>query len=236
MDIPHLPPVPSEIGGSVPDQSDKWEVGIDTTTKIFLNWNRVDASGVYQVPSDPSQPYFCGFNAGPPAYQIVWRRYWKKLCECVVAPGQTFKRAFSATKGISETETESLVNELGVEHEGISAKLSEGFSRSITIESSTTVTEEHQFQNTKPAPVYFGLWQLVDEFSIETTEDVTEPWGKFFKAGSLLSDVMYHDNEGRSPYTSGIVDSNNTGWVSCLQGRFVNFTDSTYQTQFPPAS
>ncbi len=234
------PPVPSEVGGYVPDQSDKWLYGINTTTKIFLDWNRIDAPGSYKVPSDPSQEYFRAFNAGPPAYQIVWRRYWKKLCQSVVQPGQTFKKAISATKGVLETETRYLAQELGVEHEGISAKLSSGFSTSITIESSCTVTTEHEFHNDQSAEVYFGLWQLVDEFSIETTEDVTEPWGKFFKAGSLLSDVMYHDNNGRSPYTSGIIGSDHTGYVSCLQGRFVgrfvNFTDSYVQTQFPPAS
>lgn len=78
--------------------------------------------------------------------------------------GDTFTRSFTISTGYSETGIQTLSAELGVEVEGLSAKLSEDFSTAITLTTQPTVTEEVEFANDESGQVrVMALYQLMSE-------------------------------------------------------------------------
>lgn len=231
------PPLPNSVHEMLPHTGEKFLMDTDTKTKIFLAWNRTDAPGNFMVPSDPSQPDFPGWvdNKTPPPYHIVQRGYWQLITQELIQPGGHSSRDVAYSSGSSTTDTQTFSAELGAEGGGVSVKLSVGFSKSITIDENTTLSTGSGWENSYKYEVKFANWQRIQEFSIETTADTIDPNGKFFPAGSLLSDVMRADANGVSAYKSGIAGSGHVGYVSCQLGRYTNSLEDREQSIFPVA-
>lgn len=238
------PPTQKTLGDLPPTFSEKYPAYVDRNTKIYLNWNRVDADSgnKYHAPSDPSQYDFdwCWRDGiQPPAYEIVQSWYWKMLQHVIIEPGRSEAEIkYSKTTGSSITDTETFSVELGLEAGSdslkISSKLSASISHSVSIENSSTAEETiiwDNRDNKNSASVV--IWQLNQEFSIVISEDVRDPNGKFFPKGTLLSEVMKPDVNGVTAYKSGMTGGENYGYVSCLLGRYTNALTTVRQVVYP---
>jgi hypothetical protein len=234
-DQPPPPPMPQSLQQMPPKFSPKYPAAIDRKTKIMLTWNRMDADGIHWVPSDPSQPYFPAWRDGrtPPPYEIIQRYYWELLDHQILEPGGSATYGRTYLQGTSVTNTTAFSGELGVEGKsGISAKLSYGFSRSVTIEESQQLSIDTHWTNPHQQAVSYSVWQLVQEFSIITAADCRDPLGAFFPKGTLYSEVMKADGNGVSTWASGIAGSGHQGWVYCLEAQYRNKLPTRQQVTF----
>lgn len=99
-------------------------------------------------------------------YVVTLRSYWALVpgSYTQVAPGNTFQKSYTATYGISQTDTASIAATLGVEVDGLSAAITAEFSQSVTTSSETSETTQY----TVPGPAeglmtVWMLFQLCDE-------------------------------------------------------------------------
>jgi hypothetical protein len=172
-----LPVIPKPTGlGDRPSDSPRIVV---STTKEKLNvlWDCDDnSSQFYVIDPDPSNSVVSN-NAQPSSVMIEWwggrpdytltmRRYWTIADWTQVVYADTYTKSLTETYGVSTTETTSLSAEIGVEFEGLSAKMTQTFETSTTISSESTTTEEWQFKNEEKGSIAYAiLWQLVEEFA-----------------------------------------------------------------------
>jgi hypothetical protein len=119
-------------------------------------------------PDGPEAPRLVAYSdgSGPQEYTLTWRQYWRQVPKTYthVPPGNTTTVKYTQTTGISTTDAQSFSAELGASVEGLSAKLQEAFSSSIT--TSTETSEELTKEVGAPEPGItrvWVMWQLVDE-------------------------------------------------------------------------
>jgi len=102
----------------------------------------------------------------PAAYTLTIRSYWQLVPKSYaqVAPRGGFTQQFASTVGISETDSQTISAELGVDVKGLSAKVSYSSTHSVTTSSQTEETTTHSSGD--PLDGFtrvWMLWQLVDE-------------------------------------------------------------------------
>lgn len=106
-------------------------------------------------------------NTPPQAnYVLTTRSYWALVPNSytLVYPSGNFQKEYSTTVGISTTDAQSICAELGVDVEGLSAKLTAEFSHSVTTSSSQTETTTYNVGAPAEGMIrVWMLWQLVDE-------------------------------------------------------------------------
>jgi len=106
------------------------------------------------------------FPMFPAGTQLQYGRHWDRVYTETVAGPQKFTRSISRTDGSSVTDSITLGAELGVTAAGISAKLSASTSHSVTISSSTQVTDSYDISADKGEVNVWTLWQMVEVFTI----------------------------------------------------------------------
>ena len=155
-----------------------------------------------QVASDSSIPgvlvnYWDG--QPPAAYTLTLRSYWQLIPSTYtqVSSGGGFEKEYTTTVGISNTESSTLSAELGVEVEGLSAKISASFTSSVTTTSETQETTKYTVGS--PEKGYtrvWMLWQLVDELV------ALDPQGKIVSNPTRRGDVNWSQHNQSGAYLS----------------------------------
>lgn len=131
-------------------------------------------------------------------YTLTLRQWWEIIPNSynILNHDDKFKRTFTVSTGYSETATQTLAAELGVEAEGLSAKLSAEFSTSITLTTQTTETEEHEYTNDQSGKIrVIALYKLMSEIVALDKNGVVIPASRGRKG-----EVEWYDHDG---YTSG---------------------------------
>ncbi|MDO3382383.1 hypothetical protein [Gilvimarinus algae] len=98
--------------------------------------------------------------------KIQYKRYWLNTGSYKIIGKQQFSKSIATTQGMSTTDTQTFSAELGVAVNGLSAKLSESTSTSITISEQKTVTETYSFEVPEGKVCVYTLWQLIEEFAL----------------------------------------------------------------------
>ncbi len=146
-----------------------------SATRLLLNADSDNSSNNTWVPDKPGLKidgcnselvrYWDEGEARP--YTLTLRNYWKYVdgSEVLVYHGDSFTRICETTKGISVTDSESISAELGVDVDGLSAKISAAFSHQVETSAVTSITEEHIINGPvdKTQVKIWLLYQLIDE-------------------------------------------------------------------------
>ncbi|WP_339616311.1 hypothetical protein [uncultured Gilvimarinus sp.] len=98
--------------------------------------------------------------------KIQYKRYWLNTGSYKIIGKQSFSKSIATTQGMSTTDTQTFSAELGIAVKGLSAKLSESTSTSITISEQKTVTETYSFDVPDGKVCVYTLWQLIEEFAL----------------------------------------------------------------------
>lgn len=93
-------------------------------------------------------------------HSLVLLHYWQQVPGSYthIYPGETFTKSYELSIGVSDTASETVASELGVKFAGLSARIEQLFSQSITV--SAEMTEETQFTVSGPAPGSVRAWVL----------------------------------------------------------------------------
>ena len=160
-----LPPIPKPQNADdmPPQTSEKILVATNPNERLYL---RYDDSNDYVSVKDLQEAVkvFNG-NISPslPEYTLAYKRYWQMADFQRIEGPQTFDYSASTTEGMSETDSQTFSAELGVSVQGLSAKLSATFSRSITVSSESSVTHSYRIEVPAGKVGVWLLWQLIDE-------------------------------------------------------------------------
>lgn len=102
---------------------------------------------------------------GSAEYTLTFRSFWRLVpgSYTQVKPNGHYTKEYTSTYGLETTDATSLSAELGVDIEGLSAKLTAEFSRSITTSSTQQQTTTYQIESPADSTVVWMLWQLIDE-------------------------------------------------------------------------
>ena len=103
----------------------------------------------------------------PPSYTLHLRSYWLQVPDshAVVYPGDTYTRSVTETHGLSATDSKTISAELGVEFEGLSAKISATFEQSVTVSSDVSVSQTYSVEPPQTGARVWVLWQLVNQIA-----------------------------------------------------------------------
>jgi hypothetical protein len=113
--------------------------------------------------------------------KIQYKRYWLNTGSYKIIGKQEFSKSIATTQGMSTTDTQTFSAELGVAVKGLSAKLSESTSTSITISEEKTVTETYSFEVPEGNVCIYTLWQLIEEFALTDQAGNEITWrGSYF--------------------------------------------------------
>lgn len=159
------PPKPQSFYDEVPEQSAPW---IISQSPIHDPTFLLDENGraQWQPPSTIARWFYWIARPLPSNLHLQYRAFWERKDEVVrlSAGSGTYSYSQTHTHGTSTAQTSSLAAELGVSAYGVSAKLTETLSRTVTITDQYTKT--HTFQTPVPQDKNFVwiLWQLVEEF------------------------------------------------------------------------
>jgi hypothetical protein len=177
----------------IPDESD--HTVVNTTVERLLLYADSDNSGKWAWVSD--QPIgdnrpnwanpalrFYWDGTQRPNYTLTMRRYWRQVpgTHTHVLPGGGFQKAYSTTHGISQTDSEAISAELGIDAGGLSAKLTATFEHSVTTSSENS--EMTTFTAGAPEAGFtrvWLIWQLVDELVALDPSNKIMPEGGFGK-------------------------------------------------------
>jgi hypothetical protein len=122
---------------------------------------------VPDVPSPPDGPLLNFWDGAPPAaYALTMRSYWVLVPQTYtqVARGGKFEKQYTTSSGIATTDSQTLSAELGVDIDGLGAKISAEFSHSVTTSEQQQQTTTYDVTNdTGGATRVWMLWQLIDE-------------------------------------------------------------------------
>jgi len=137
---------------------------------VHHNW----FAWVADQPAKPGDPYpnLIGYNTdvwnGDSAPYTLTMRSWLVLVPNsytqVSNPNSTTRTA-SATYGVSQSDTTTISTELGVEAEGLSAKLQASFSQTVTTSTETTETIERKVEAPSGMTRVWMLWQVMNELA-----------------------------------------------------------------------
>lgn len=164
-----VPPIPrpTDVNSFPPVVSDTITVAQGPLGPINVAaGNGYVSSDATSVQTDSGGSLPISFSPPVPHCRVLLQRYWKNLASYQIVGPQTFTRTVSLTEGTSQTDAQTLSAELGVSFQGISASLSQTLSTSITIESSTTVTESYSIDVPSGKTFIYTIWQLVDAILI----------------------------------------------------------------------
>jgi hypothetical protein len=168
------PPLPQITSvDSLPPSSTSPIVVATTTDRLRITADSDDSSKKNLV-SDivftrlPNTGCLTSYWDGHPAeeYTLSLRQWWEMVPDSYskLGHGDTFTRSYSISTGYSATDTQTLSAELGVEAEGLSAKISAEFSNSVTLTTQETATETHEYTNDEPNTVkVIALYKLMSE-------------------------------------------------------------------------
>jgi hypothetical protein len=168
------PPLPqiTSVDSIPPGKTDP--VVVSTSSDRLRQMADSDNSSKKNLVSDipgqalPNTGTFIGFWDSNPIedYTLSIRQWWEMVPDSYTKldKGDFFKRSFTVSTGVSDSATQTLCAELGIEAEGLSAKISAEFSNTVVISSQNTVTEEHDYTNDIPNTVrVMALYQLKSE-------------------------------------------------------------------------
>ena len=105
----------------------------------------------------------------PPQYTVTLKEYWRLVPGTYthVMQGGGYTESYSVTDGISTTDSQSLSAELGVDVDGLSAKITATFSRSVTTSSDRSYTRSYNVGNPPDGMTrVWMLWQLVHDIDM----------------------------------------------------------------------
>ncbi len=124
-----------------------WAVSQDSSAE---GWVSIDGN---------TYPRTVGANKVTPHY-LALRHYWQQVPgSCTqIYPGEIFTKTYQMTFGVADTDSTTVSSELGVTFSGLSAKIKELFSNSITV--SAEMSEETQFEVSGPGPGFIRAWVL----------------------------------------------------------------------------
>lgn len=179
MDLSTFPPRPTieSVDWRPPTETERKEVAI-TQKPVRINADS-DNSGyhdvVWDVPGLPPNslvinPRLINFwpGQGPAAHVLRLRQFWALVpfSYVTLGPGESFKKSFSYTHGVSMTDQHSITTQLGIEGKGFSLGLSETFSHSVTVIDEQTHTEEYGISGPDEGTLVWMLWDLRYELSV----------------------------------------------------------------------
>jgi len=171
-----LPPLPA-----IPDAS--WAPSATSDPVAFpapaqrrlLHANSDNSGKAAMVPDtpgakDPSTPavlrdYWDG-RPGPAEYTVTLKEYWRLVPGTYthVMQGGGYTESYSVTDGIAITDSQSLTAELGVDVDGLSAKITAMFSQSVTTTSDRTYIRSYSVGSPPEGMTrVWMLWQLVHD-------------------------------------------------------------------------
>ena len=207
--LPLLPVIQSLVW--LPPSQSTPVVQSTTEDRLMLFANSDKHEWTEFVPDQPNAPNPTGggtlmdyWDGNPAAnYVLTMRSYWVLVpgTYTQVPPGGAFQKQYTTTFGISTTDSQNICAEMGLDVEGLSAKLSVEFSHSVT--TSTSQQETTTYNVGAPADGFLRvwmLWQLVDE--VVALDPTT---------GNVVANPMRHGDVNWSQHAAG--------------GAFLNYDD-----------
>lgn len=163
-----LPPVPKPQNRDdlPPQTSEKILVASNPNEKLYIyapnrqQYITVEALKRY-VDDHPDVPNVIAPLL--PTYTLAYKRYWNRIDFQKIPGPQTFEYTKETTEGMSQTDEDTFSAELGVSVSGLSGKLSETFSHSITVSTSTSVRHTYHIEVPAGKEGLWILWQLIEE-------------------------------------------------------------------------
>lgn len=152
----------------IPKPTDKDSLPSQTSSKILVSTHDIplfvtlSGTGTY-VPVKGAYWLKPPFPVQP---KIAYKRYWIATGSCILIGPQHFSKEISTKQGMSKTQSSTLSCELGVALKGLSGRLSQTTSTSITITEEESVKESYSFDVKSGTTVVYTLWQLVEEFAL----------------------------------------------------------------------
>jgi hypothetical protein len=154
----------------VPKPTSKDDITPNESSDLLISANNVDLffrfnGGAFMpVNNPPAQmrldPPF------PAGAKIAYKRHWHKVYGTTIHGPQHFSKEISTTHGMSETNSQELSAELGVDIKGLSGKLSATTTHSITISDESKVTDTYSFDVPKHKVCVYSFWELVEVFAL----------------------------------------------------------------------
>jgi hypothetical protein len=176
LDSSSYPPVPKPENKDdfPPQKSSEMLVSTHDIAPFIYFWGDKGESQGNYVPA-VSNEYFTTPPFPVPS-KILYKRYWLNTGSYKLVGPQHFSKALTTKQGMSQTESSTMSAEIGVELKGLSAKLSETLTTSITITEERSVTETYDFEVKAGTTVVYTLWQLIEEFALVDSANYPIEW------------------------------------------------------------
>jgi hypothetical protein len=177
--FPPVPPIPT-LNSKPPMESDRIVLG--TSTDRISIWANSDHSSLeswaFDTPGTSPQFRSRSYSSwtagllsywdGNPAadYTLTHRQFWRQVNGSYtrLPPGNSQEVTYTKTVGISETDSETISAEMGVDTGSLSAKLSATFSHSVTTSAEQSETKKESVAAPDKGMIRVWMaWQLCDE-------------------------------------------------------------------------